>query len=111
MSTVLKHSAAAVRIVSYISHYMTNSHLFLKARLYARSRAQAYATSSAVRKGNNLRTSNLFPVTTDRPGNLVVDLIQDLYLKELESYKAPSAVRHPIFAQFPVRVLNTLAVK
>ncbi|KAI0255577.1 ATP synthase complex subunit H-domain-containing protein [Lactifluus subvellereus] len=52
MSTVFKHSAAA-------------------ARLYARSRARAYATSSAIRK----------------------DLIQDLYLKELKLYKAPSAAK------------------
>ncbi|KAN0118234.1 ATP synthase complex subunit h domain containing protein [Russula decolorans] len=52
MSTILKHTAAA-------------------ARLSARSRSRAYATTSTGRR----------------------DLIQDFYLKELKSYKAPPVAK------------------
>lgn len=52
MSTILKHAASA-------------------ARLSARSRVRAYATTSSARK----------------------DLVQDLYLKELRIYKAPPAAK------------------
>ncbi|KAH9976825.1 ATP synthase complex subunit H-domain-containing protein [Lactifluus volemus] len=72
MSTILKHSATAVRTVfPYTPHRTTHVTSLLKARLCLRSRGQAYATSSVVHK----------------------DLVQDLYLKELKLYKAPPAAK------------------
>ena len=58
MSTILKHTAAVVRAVyPHVVRLRTNSRFPWKARLSARSRARAYATTSSVRKGkHNLRT-------------------------------------------------------
>ncbi|KAH9056432.1 ATP synthase complex subunit H-domain-containing protein [Lactarius vividus] len=73
MSSILKHAASAVR--TPFSHtrcfHATDTYPFLKARLSARSYVRAYATTSAARK----------------------DLVQDLYLKELRTYKAPPAAK------------------
>jgi hypothetical protein len=57
MSTILKHSATAVRIeLPYAFYPSTYLPLLLKARLCLRSRVQAYATSSVVRKGKISRS-------------------------------------------------------
>ncbi|KAI9430869.1 ATP synthase complex subunit H-domain-containing protein [Lactarius indigo] len=73
MSTILKHAASAVRtpFSHRVRFHAIETDSSLKARLSARSRVRAYATTLAARK----------------------DLVQDLYLKELRIYKAPPAAK------------------
>jgi hypothetical protein len=60
MSTLLKHSATAVRTFPHIFYHSTHVPLLLKARLCLRSRVQTYATSSVVHKGKISRSRLLF---------------------------------------------------
>src|SRR6266702_2892740 len=95
MSTVIKHAASAVRTVFlHTGCFRTiDTHTLLKVRLSARSRVRTYATTSATRKGNISPTLCFFrPALTP----LLADLVQDLYLKELRTYKVPPAVRSSI---------------
>jgi hypothetical protein len=66
----------------------------MKTRLSARSCTRAYATTSVPRKGIPPSSTPRFP-----PSLLTcfaADLVQDIYLKELRSYKAPPAVSRPV---------------
>ena len=95
MSTVLKLTAAAVRILFF---HDRNPHLILrlfsKTRLSARSCTRAYATTSAPRRGIPPSPTSLF-FFPSLLTSFAADLIQDLYLKELKLYKAPPAVSRP----------------
>ncbi|KAH9003672.1 ATP synthase complex subunit H-domain-containing protein [Lactarius hatsudake] len=92
MSTILKHAASAVRtpFLHTGCFHVIDTNLFLKARLSARSRVRAYATTSAARKGK-ISPTLCFSRPTLTP--LLADLVQDLYLKELRIYKAPPAAK------------------
>ena len=68
----------------------------LKTRLSARSCARTYATASAPRKGIP-PISDLFFFSPSLLTRFAADLIQNIYLKELKSYKAPPAVSRPVF--------------
>ena len=68
----------------------------LKTRLSAHSCARTYATASAPRKGIP-PISDLFFFSPSLLTRFAADLIQNIYLKELKSYKAPPAVSRPVF--------------
>ncbi len=96
---MLKHAASAVRTFFRTRYFhITDTHFTLEGPplcALTRPRLRIHVGRS---QRQYISDPPLFPFTTDIPFPcvFVTDLVQDFYLKELKSYKAPLAVRSPI---------------